>query len=479
MHLRSLLLALVVLVTPVFAEAQVVGIDCTGDLELGAALDPVASTDTMGVIPQTNWNSTGEGVQAGTLTSLLDDLGTAHPGASVTWDFNGDGHSQNVPDASPTPIDANHKLMAGLLWDNTTSGTFSVSGLDGIFGSGRLYDIYVYADAWAIGSPPHDQSVQLDGGTPLSILMDADYSEPGPSFDDATLDGTGNYLVFRSVTGDGFTLTLLPGASAGTAWLNGIQIVGIGDPPEPPETDTIGVSLTGDLASGAGAGIAPVAPTDEMGFVPQTNWNVTGDAVTSGSRVGLDGGSGFFHAGLSATWSFDMDGHSENVVDAAPEPIDKNHKLMSGLLWDGVGTPTFAMSGLESVFGVGGAYDVLLYMDAWATGTPPPHDQSVRLNDEPAASVTLDADYSEPGAAFDDATEDGAGNLFRFSNVTGDAFTISLERGVSANAAWLNGVQVVPTPPPPKLPSLGPAALATLVATLLGLATRRLRAHEG
>jgi hypothetical protein len=329
-----------------------------------------------------------------------------------------------------------------------------VSGLEAAFGVGVAYNVIVYMDAWTIDTPPsHVHSVQLNAESPVVVTLDADYSEPDPAFDDAS-DGAGNYLVFPGVVGDSFTLTLLAGVDS-EAWLNGVQIVRAA-PPQ-PVADRIALSLTGDLD------LAPIAATDLIGVDPQVHWNTTGFDVEIGALTGLIGASGFFHAGVTATWNFNGDGTSQNVPDATPEPIDPNHKLMQGLLWDNTTSATLTMSGLQGVYGPGGLYDVILYMDAWAIGTPP-HDQRVQLNGQVPVTVVMDADYSEPDPAFENASFDGSGNYYRFTSVSGDAFTVTLHPGVSHATAWLNGVQVVPTSVP--VPALGPPALVGLIASL-------------
>ncbi len=212
--------------------------------------------------------------------------------------------------------------------------------------------------------------------------------------------------------------------------------------------EVIGINCTGGLSTQHM--ISPLSDTDVLGVAPQVFWNTTGENTTAGWLLGLRGGSGAFHAFAAASWAFEGSGWSQNKVENEPippatvyEPADRNHKLMGGLLWDSQGA-SLTVFNLDTVFGVGASYEVIVYVDAWNNGY---EDQWVS-NIEVAGSTRVihSLSYSDPGAGFDDAAQDAVGNFMSFSGVVGDTVTVTATPfgvGAAEDVAFLNGIQII------------------------------------
>jgi hypothetical protein len=177
---------------------------------------PMGSTEIAGVFPAAHWNSCADA--SGTLASLVDSDGTASATA-VTW--NGGGVWQlPVADA---PGDA--RMMIGYL-DPRTTATVAVIGLPArLVASG--YDVYVYTNGDVPADITRAASYSIEGVTQV-VTQPALTSFSG-TFIQAMNGGFGNYVVFRSVTGSSFTLTVRPVSGTGLrAPINGMQIVPLG-----------------------------------------------------------------------------------------------------------------------------------------------------------------------------------------------------------------------------------------------------------
>ncbi|MDF7826778.1 Ig domain-containing protein, partial [Pontiellaceae bacterium B12227] len=427
---------------------ETIGINFTGALQSGHKLAAVVESDVMGVEDQIYWNSTGEGAAAGMLANLKSGSGDIHPALSVNWDFYGYGWSQNAvegmnsPPAAPNvnynPTNKNHKLMGGLLWDDTPR-SMEIWGLQDVFRTNSTYDVIVYTDP--VDNGDHTLVTTVNGS---SIVIDTvHYSDPGAAFDDATMDHSGNYVRFYGLTGSNLVVTVSPapdGSIVGS--LNGIQIVEIpADPSDVPEL--IGIDCTGDLTDGNR--LAAVVDADVMGVESQTNWNSTGEGVVMGALLGLKGASGVYHSTAVASWIFDNSGWSQNAVEgqnippAAPvpvyNPVNKNHKVMGGMLWDLI-SRSVNVSGLNSVLEPDSTFDVLVYVDPWLGGGA----TEISIGGE--SVVVQPLDYNDPGAAFVEASESNEGNYVRFEGLSGSNLTVSVSPG-AGGFCFLNGIQII------------------------------------
>jgi hypothetical protein len=205
-----------------------------------------------GVLNTVTWNNLT--TADGTANNLTADVaGASTPtAASVTWSSpntwasTGRGEENNTASAG-----SNRNLMTGYL-DTLGVGaegiTISVSNLPAVPGF-PFFDVYVYTQGGAnnrggtytIGGTTHEHSVL--GAFTGSFVED--------TLDPGTTAGS-NYLVFRGLSGTGFTLTSTP--TLGTparAPINAIEIVA-----SPiPEPGTVALLSIGTLIVAAGVAL--------------------------------------------------------------------------------------------------------------------------------------------------------------------------------------------------------------------------------
>jgi hypothetical protein len=184
----------------------------------------MAASESAGVKPATHWNSAPG--SAGTLSSLVSAAGTLSA-ASITWNSpfrsgtDSGTYSLYFADA---PGDV--RMMNGYLDPSSTSvspATIDVTGLAAPMSSG--YDVYVYCYG-QIATPVTRTSRYAIGSTTHTVTQKGPSAAAFAGYTLAPEQGDGNYVVFRNVTGTGFTLTAQPGAdSMLRAPVNGIQIV--------------------------------------------------------------------------------------------------------------------------------------------------------------------------------------------------------------------------------------------------------------
>ena len=184
----------------------------------------MAATETAGVRPAANWNSLVGGTSAAPVTPLLLSDGSS-VSASVTWTTPVTGGASGIHGAGLADAPGDVRMMNSYL--DPISGvmpvTVVVSDLPPSIASGG-YDVYVYflgfvpsgatrTSTYAIGTASF--TVSEVGPTAFSGFLRA-----------ANMGTTGNYVVFRNVTGPSFTLTATPAAgTAQRAPVNGLQIV--------------------------------------------------------------------------------------------------------------------------------------------------------------------------------------------------------------------------------------------------------------
>ena len=184
---------------------------------------PMAPAEVAGVKRASNWNEAG--TNTGTLTPLMLADGTS-TAATVTWDSPTVSTSIGVYGAGLADAPGDVRMMNGYLdptsSSSTPSVTVTVSGLPTSITAGG-YDVYVYF----LGTVPSGltRSQRLTIGTTSFTV-----SQTGPAmFSGYVLSpnmGTGNYVVFRQVTGSSFTLTGTPASGVSLrAPMNGLQIV--------------------------------------------------------------------------------------------------------------------------------------------------------------------------------------------------------------------------------------------------------------
>ena len=182
----------------------------------------MSPTETAGAKPAANWNS-ALGI-SGTLAALSESDGTATT-AGVTWTSPANGANPGEWTVGLADAPGDTRMMNGYLDPTAVASpaTVKVTGLPAAITAG--YDVYVYTE----GSVPSGNTRTYQyaiASTTVTISQTGPSPTTFPGFTLAPAGGTGNYIIFRKVTGTSFTLTATPGTGSQTrAPVNGIQIV--------------------------------------------------------------------------------------------------------------------------------------------------------------------------------------------------------------------------------------------------------------
>ena len=206
-------------------KSVIISVDFVGGVPgSDRTIKAMAASESAGVKPATYWNSAPG--SAGTLSSLVSAAGTLSA-ASITWNspfrsgIDSGTYSLYFADA---PGDV--RMMNGYLDPSSASvspATIDVTGLAAPMSSG--YDVYVYCYG-QIATPVTRTSQYAIGSTTHTVTQKGPSAAAFAGYTLAPEQGDGNYVVFRNVTGTGFTLTAQPGTdSMLRAPVNGIQIV--------------------------------------------------------------------------------------------------------------------------------------------------------------------------------------------------------------------------------------------------------------
>jgi hypothetical protein len=213
-------------VAPIIISIDFVGGQPTGTGVFGVvAMDP---NEIAGVKRAAHWNSApGE---TGSLTALVSSSGSA-TAASANWSVPEVG-GQSTWSNSFTDAPGDPRMMNGYLDPRAADqpGTVSVANLPAEMSSG--YDVYVYCYS-AVESGDTRNYQYTIGSTTVSVSQPALTTSSFPGYTqaiggDGGTAGAGDYVVFRNVTGSGFTLTAQPRPSTWgmqRAPVNGLQIV--------------------------------------------------------------------------------------------------------------------------------------------------------------------------------------------------------------------------------------------------------------
>jgi len=175
---------------------------------------PLSPIQAAGVLTLSNWNNVAQSGANGTQGGLKDSSGFA-TSASITWS------SDNLWSTPMIEANANYQMMKGYLDNPTHDITISVSGLP--YGTN---DVYVYFNddnntggtigSYTIGSKKiygHDT-----GRFAGTFVLANGISGADP-------DASGNYLIFRNISGSSFTINAHPENAVHRSPINGVQIV--------------------------------------------------------------------------------------------------------------------------------------------------------------------------------------------------------------------------------------------------------------
>ena len=185
-------------------------------------LPAMSPTEVAGVKPVAHWNS-AQGPM-GQITGLAQSDATL-TAATATWNSPPGASGPGVWRNGFADAPGNTRMMNGYLDPLSTAmpATVTVSNLPADMAAAG-YDVYVYC----VGEVPSGTRTYRYAIGTSSITV----AQTGPSpttfsgFVLAAAGGSGNYIVFRNVTGSAFTLTATP--APGTiprAPVNGIQLV--------------------------------------------------------------------------------------------------------------------------------------------------------------------------------------------------------------------------------------------------------------
>jgi len=210
---------------------RIISIDFVGGKVSGGTVTPapMAATEKAGVKAATHWNEASGASSTAALTPLVQSDGTSLTGSGVTWSSPGDpnnlSNNPGVFSVGFTDAAGDTRMMNGYLDPSSTStpaATVTVSGLTG------TYDVYVYFMASLQSGVTRTHKVAI-GSNSVTVSQTGPTGTTFPGFTQVTATGgTGNYYVFKQVTGATFTLTSTAATASDSimrAPLNGLQIV--------------------------------------------------------------------------------------------------------------------------------------------------------------------------------------------------------------------------------------------------------------
>jgi hypothetical protein len=183
-------------------------------------MDP---TEMAGVKPVAHWNSALGAMDS--LTPLTLDDGTI-AASTVTWSSPGMTGMVGVHRNRFVDAPGDVRMMAGYLdpGSPTASANITVSNLPAPFAASG-YDVYVYVTG-DVPSGTTRMYKYVAGGSTMTVTQVGSASPSFTGFVLAPDGGSGNYIVFRRLSGSSFVLLAGPGAGAQIrSPVDGIQIV--------------------------------------------------------------------------------------------------------------------------------------------------------------------------------------------------------------------------------------------------------------
>ncbi|MES1204362.1 MAG: hypothetical protein ABUS79_00360 [Pseudomonadota bacterium] len=194
----------------------------TGGAPMIITAPAMSASEVAGVKPVSQWN--GASGPAGSLVALLGN-GTVST-VNVTWNSPGSTTGLGVYTLAHADAPGSARMMNGYLDPVAAAmpATVVVSNLPAAVAASG-YDVYVYASGFIETATTRTYRYTL-GGASFTVSQTGPTATTWPGFTLAPTGGAGNYVIFRNVTGESFTLTATPGTGSPTrAPLNGIQII--------------------------------------------------------------------------------------------------------------------------------------------------------------------------------------------------------------------------------------------------------------
>jgi len=201
--------------------------------------DTLAASDLAGVIPTTNWIP-AYGATGG--TSGLTNTGL---GGTIFVGWNGPITGTIGGSASSNP---DEDMMEGYIGGGVDAAglvqlaTVQVATLNLVALGWDYYDLYVYSDQ---GITPPNVSVITRIGAPdptttlTHLEHTAGYGAGAPGYLDSQISPDGNYIEYSGLTASVFSLVAGPASGSGSTAINGFEIVGHRNVPEP----SVGLAL--------------------------------------------------------------------------------------------------------------------------------------------------------------------------------------------------------------------------------------------
>lgn len=219
------------------AAQRILSVDFVGGVSMGAGggvsgTVAMGRTEVAGVKPAANWN--GAPGAAGSLSALLLSDGTPATGAAVSWNAPTYATGAGIFAIGYPDMPGDVRMLNGYLdpaWSTLPSSPVTVvsfTGLPPVLTTGG-YDVYVYVVGSVMSAQTRGYNYNI-GSKAFRVTQTGPISTSPTSpypYVLAPDGGSGNYIVFRNVTGAAFDLQVKPdsGGPVFRSPINGIQIV--------------------------------------------------------------------------------------------------------------------------------------------------------------------------------------------------------------------------------------------------------------
>lgn len=229
MKLTSFALILASFSTASAAIVSTFSVDFHGDFQP----DTLAASDIAGVIPTTNWIP-AYGATGGTSGVTNTGLGGT---IFVGWDGPTTGTIGGSASSNPDE-DMMEGYIGGYLdaAGSVQVATVQVSPINLPALGWDYYDLYVYSDQGNF-APNLGLITRVGGPDPTTTLSHLEhlvgYGAGAPGYIDSQVSADGNYVKYSGLTASVFSLIAGPASGSGSTAINGFEIVGYENIPEP------------------------------------------------------------------------------------------------------------------------------------------------------------------------------------------------------------------------------------------------------